>query len=193
MATCPSCWEEMRRLRRSPTQRLTSARVYQCDTCNKQVLWYHRRLAAILNRSTWLFALYTTCISCKGTAVRASQSARSSTRNVGVFGAIGQLLASCQYFCARCNVSYFDVRPTEHRLGHQHTHRNHEQTRSRGPRHNRAAELPEVQTQPAPSEPLVVIRIRTRRRAASSASQRERSRAEREEQTPTILASPLTE
>lgn len=147
----------MRRLRRTWAQRLICSRLYRCDTCRTNVRWPHKKVRAIPNRLGWLFALHTTCVGCRGTAVRAVQAYRADVSGRTMFEAVQQWVESCRYRCVRCNLSYFDWRPTtSQRRSHQRVHKGHPTL----PPSKRAPDLTRRNI-PAPElPPRVTIRVR---------------------------------
>ena len=190
MVGCPRCHVEMRRLRRTSAQRLICSRLYRCDACAINVRWPHQRFRALANRLGWLLALHTTCVQCRGTAVRAVPASRARGAVTTMLEGLQRWVESSRYWCPRCNVSYYDCRPTEsHRASYQPSHRGH------APVHApKQAPAPRRRTTPAPElPPLVTIRIRKRRRAVAVAARQHRARTVSDERTHAPLSPVLGE
>ena len=115
VAACPKCFGEMQRSRRTFVQRLLCDRLYSCRACSTQVRRPYPLLRGLWPKMAWPLALYTKCARCGTGAVRRPSAHELKARRRSLFDATRRLVGRLTYRCPRCNVTYFDLRPSRWR------------------------------------------------------------------------------
>ena len=115
MAACPTCLGETQRARRTVVQRLYFDRLYACGACGTQVRRPYSLFQGLWPKVAWPLGLYTMCAKCGTGAVRQPSAHDLKARRRSLLDALKRTWGRMLYRCPRCNVTYFDLRPSRWR------------------------------------------------------------------------------
>ena len=111
MSACPSCGQNLHRIRRTFFQRISYAEVTTCLACGERVYRIHPSVSSVLH---FVFSRYTRCVECGNYNVRRlAERDRVDRMSKSAFSWWFRLTRGQLHKCDACRLQYYDWRPKQ--------------------------------------------------------------------------------